>query len=1188
MARTRVVRKPPVLPALVMNPVDPIIKRRGNKGKTQVDTISIQPNEGTYVPIIYGKVKTGGIIIFAKNVGSQIMVTYLIGWGPINSISDVTFQNGLTTTQVAVTLGTMHLGDTTTNAAVDALHAAYATTEFTSRLPGLAYFVAMIPAGVDPYSMQCVVEGLKIPVHDTDPTLATKYYTENVADVRADFWTNKRYAGGRPTSIVDYDTVDEAHDDCAVVLADGKQRFRIGIKIAERKSFAEWDELLRQHAQMFDSQFNGKYQMFVDKVRAASSIHLIDSGPSAQIVSVAMLDRDKAEIPNKVTFACTDQYVAPATYFKKDSATIQHSGIGLGTIQEVIEQRFDTFGVPSKDQARRLAVWAYNRLQKDKIYEVTTLYNGVYCVPGLVITLTSVDVDAAAAQMLVTGVSESENGLNYIITLEVYDPAIYSDTQIDFPAVTPPLLPSTLDTVPNPTGVTATTEIRTTNGTANGQPVLVVDWTSPANYLYYRTTRLTLTRTKAGDTTRTWIEGEYFEGPAVIPITADGATYDVLLQTVSVTERVSTGVTDTGNSYTIPVPTWVENVNLTYSNVNIDDPQYMYFDAPSGYDEGLIKEYRIMKGDYYDPLEEWTVWAVVPANSRPTATSPLRINGLLDQRWNSLTLGGSGSIAFDIITVAIDGQTSIIPASGIYYGGTVGYPAGRHAGYNILASGSSDRVDDYVPQTESTLTVVAGNNNNVSVPSGIPSLVLTGVSSSSVVITGIAAPTTIAGAVGGGSLLRIYNPVSILTTVYLNNEDALSSAANRIDTMGRGNAHVPIGCSALLEYSSHLSRWRLIHVFGADAPVLAGIDSRIQSLGVGSTIPDSGYLFQIKQTAGNVFAQIKNLLGIGGNVGLEINNNVRNWFIGLKASNSFIIRDETGSSTVVEANTSGEVGIGSSPVSGIRALISGILRATNYLETNDGTRTVRVGGDATGGYFSVFTNNAFRILTNNVARLTISATGNILNYFASVAAGYVSHIHENTNATGFAQMIVRSGDGTGSGNYAFFTSRLNKTSPSEWSWGNYGDSNWILRDVTNSRTVLTASTAGHLDATGNLTTIAYMKAKKFRNTRLDITPAGASPVYNQLAISGTGYVRIVTGATGTITINGILAGEDGDELTIFNNSGIPINFSFNSASATTTNDRIYNAANATVSLPNGGAQSFIYDTANGKWIMIAK
>jgi hypothetical protein len=123
--------------------------------------------------------------------------------------------------------------------------------------------------------------------------------------------------------------------------------------------------------------------------------------------------------------------------------------------------------------------------------------------------------------------------------------------------------------------------------------------------------------------------------------------------------------------------------------------------------------------------------------------------------------------------------------------------------------------------------------------------------------------------------------------------------------------------------------------------------------------------------------------------------------------------------------------------------------------------------------------------------------------------------------------------------------------------------------------------AGEVPFTSNV------QVKALKTPIFTITPSGASPVYNSLAVGRNGFVRIVTGATGTITVNGIAAGQDGDHLVIFNNSGLTVNFAFNNASAANA-DKIYNAANATVALANGGALSFIYESANAKWIMIAK
>lgn len=223
------------------------------------------------------------------------------------------------------------------------------------------------------------------------------------------------------------------------------------------------------------------------------------------------------------------------------------------------------------------------------------------------------------------------------------------------------------------------------------------------------------------------------------------------------------------------------------------------WDPPANYNESYISHYEVLKGR---SDTGWKLWATVQRDARPTATNPLIVTGLTDKNWDTLTLGGTRSISFDIVAVTIDGQRSATSLA-------LGYSAGVHVAQSVSASGAANRAADYVTQMDTLLSVVNGGNNNLAWQSGAPAFFASGLGvGDTALITGLVAPQV------GGAILRIFNPATLAATLQFVHESASSTAANRLYTMGRGNVDVPPGCYALLEYSTSIARWLLVGVFG--------------------------------------------------------------------------------------------------------------------------------------------------------------------------------------------------------------------------------------------------------------------------------------------------------------------------------------------------------------------------------------
>lgn len=422
-------------------------------------TITYKATKNLNIPIIYGPVRTGAAIIWEKQLSSGNWLScYLIGWGPINSITNIKIDNEPLSTFGAVS--DIYLGNTTTNASTNTR----LTTNdagWTSRLPGLAYVVIEFPnpkfvangKEPDPHNFVCDIQGLLIPDYRLDSTLTTLYYTENVALCRADYWTNIRYGGGRPIDSIDWSTVVTAANLCDADIGGGKKRFKIGIQLGPDKSnWSENDRLLCLHCQGWDSYTSGKWQMFIDVDQTASDVVLTDTGSAANILSASVRVKEPEEVFNHFEFSYTDILNS----YKSGTAITEDPGIALRTIPTTLPAKYDTRGNQDFDQAKRLSVWAFNRSRLDKEYTFEVLYDGgVKCVPGLVITVTSSDVDVSSQLMIVKSVEDIDD-LSFTIICELFSHTTYSDIIQTTIVSAPPSGLSPFSAIPAPTGLSAT------------------------------------------------------------------------------------------------------------------------------------------------------------------------------------------------------------------------------------------------------------------------------------------------------------------------------------------------------------------------------------------------------------------------------------------------------------------------------------------------------------------------------------------------------------------------------------------------------------------------------------------------------------------------------------------------------------------------------------------------------------
>lgn len=548
---------------------------------------------GQKIPLIYGPCKVPGKIIYKKvtNVGT-LLVVYLLGWGELDAITSASIAGESVASWTVKGVLDYYAAYVGSSTQVIDPRMDLREPNWVSRLPGLAYVVMEFKvndtvANVQPPDERDVmfyVRGRKVRDPRTDATLVNYYYRDNVSLVRADTLTFK-YAGAMPDANVDWSgSITESANDCDVDIGVSQKRFSIGIYIAEKRPWKTWQDILRLHAQMFDTYNNGKYQMYVDKAQSASGIVLTDQGANANIIRGWFRQKGASETPSKVTFNFTNV----SADYKPDSATSDNpSTVASGL--ELLPKVVDTMGVPVYYQAKNLSIWALNRSSLDKEYFFECTYEAIQILPGIVVTVTSDDVDVSGQQMIVTDVKP--NGLTFLVHCELYSSAVYSNVISTTPAIAPPASDQSAFTPPDP-GIPVLVEQKPIEQDGATGSYVVVTFTRPANYGFYDKTRLTVTRTKTGEPTTVFIAGEVLDGPIRIPNTMDNATYVVKAQTVSTYGAVSAGVDS------LPLTTTVKTTppgDITYMIAKPQgDEVEIVVQKPVAYDPNFKYELRWM------------------------------------------------------------------------------------------------------------------------------------------------------------------------------------------------------------------------------------------------------------------------------------------------------------------------------------------------------------------------------------------------------------------------------------------------------------------------------------------------------------------------------------------------------------------------------------------------------------------
>ncbi len=588
----------------------------------------------------YGQMEIGAQVWYdsgSLSDGTRVLL-YAFGWGTIGGFPDLS--------QILVDdkpLGFWGLSNGvdfnfytgTASPSVDALLTAAAG----SRAKAFPYLACAVVRFKNPavtrqapnvYRMRALVNQLTYRDPRLDATLVTRYANAqaNPALVLADLIHSPirtinsqqiTYGKGVPDVQGDWSgSYTTAANDCDVVLTSGAKRFVFADCFREGKNVDDWIEYIRAHAQLNVTFVNGKYQIWMDKAQSASGITFSDA---TNLVTAGPLQITTAdESPTRVSA----NFVNPDASYKDDLTPFDDDpGIAGGSV-DIIPKVYD-FGCIPADQARRLVRYLRKKASLDKRLPITVDMEGAQAMPGTRLVVTSQQAGWSAIDSLISSWGTSQNpelpscweGI-----AELYDAAVYDDSQLTLTSLAPPTVTSPFDTPPDVTGLTLTEELYR-DQTGVTQSRIRVAWTNPSGYAHYWKTRITFTRTGFASVQL----GEFDAGPVYISATLDKLQYTVTAQTVSSARVLAVGVSQ--NLTTQGKTTPPADVPLVYAQMLAGDVKVQWQQA----DDPDIRGYEIRRGTTSDTWATAQLVHQVGANTLYYLDRPPNSGALAGNVW---------------------------------------------------------------------------------------------------------------------------------------------------------------------------------------------------------------------------------------------------------------------------------------------------------------------------------------------------------------------------------------------------------------------------------------------------------------------------------------------------------------------------------------------------------------------------
>lgn len=359
------------------------------------------------IPIVYGKNRVGGNIIYQKITGEddeEMDVQVAVARGPIKSISDIKAnENDI---DASVRLGKRK-------------QEPFDINENDETFPFIAYISAHLTANEQVRGMPTItsiVEGRKVDVWTGSSW--TNRYSRNPAWCLLDLLTNNRYGLGIDKEDIDKESFKEAADYCDEEV-NGKPRFRLDYVIDRQQSSLDiiTDILGTFRAYLLYSQ--GELRLKIDK-----EDNVVQSFGMDNIVknSFTYEKSSKKDRPNKVMI----QYINPDEHWEPVYAQYSDDG-AIKKEGKVKEETISLLGISRFEQAGRMARYYLNKKKYCNTFtEFRVGIDSLHCEVGDVISVSHDVPGWIDKKFRILEISEYEND-EMILKGQEYNEGVFSD-----------------------------------------------------------------------------------------------------------------------------------------------------------------------------------------------------------------------------------------------------------------------------------------------------------------------------------------------------------------------------------------------------------------------------------------------------------------------------------------------------------------------------------------------------------------------------------------------------------------------------------------------------------------------------------------------------------------------------------------------------------------------------------------
>ncbi len=403
---------------------------------------------GSRAPLIYGRVQTKGLIgsVQAVQFEGGYYLTMLAVWGEgeITAIEELVAAGETSNIERSDYLGTATQGVDPWLAATVPGYADTLRGTFNQRAIAIAYSVLKIQSTDNfPSAPTAVIRGLKL----YDPRTGLRAYSTNPALILADVLV-------RAGETVDWAACLPAISYCDEMVGT-QPRWTCSLVINSPADVYEHVEMLRAYA-----------HCLID--HTATGIRLVPDNPAAASRALTATDvlagsltlnrPARRETPTYVRVGFTDTAPPAGTTggpWGTAYATAAHTGLATNDVPWT-ESALTLAGIQDYQEASRSAIERLNAYTLRNLYaECVVRDEGLTIAVGDVITLTH-SLGLSAKPMRVLSVNDDMPG-RYKLSLEEYDPAVYSNAIVSTPTYPNTQLPSPF-VVPAPINLAAAAE----------------------------------------------------------------------------------------------------------------------------------------------------------------------------------------------------------------------------------------------------------------------------------------------------------------------------------------------------------------------------------------------------------------------------------------------------------------------------------------------------------------------------------------------------------------------------------------------------------------------------------------------------------------------------------------------------------------------------------------------------------